>query len=60
MMHMVRFKELIRSAFYQDACGGCIGMYYVVSDNKLEISAQPLYFHWHLGIMFPWHLFVYL
>lgn len=46
-------EELIRLAFYQDAFGGCIGMYYVVSDTKFEILAPPIYVHWHLGMMFP-------
>lgn len=59
-MHLVRVYELIQSAFYHDACGGCVGMYYVVSESKLEIIAQPLYVHWHLGIMFPWHVFMHL
>lgn len=31
-----RLEELIRSAFYQDAFGGCIGKWFVVSDSAFE------------------------
>lgn len=46
-----RLEELIRSAFYQDAFGGCIGKWFVVSDTTFENSQRSQFMF--TGITFP-------